>query len=137
MRRLNVDIGGTKFSAAVQTEKAPKTCEMLSRLLPIEAEVMHSRFAGESVWFNMKGTPQLDYENHTSYLSKGEMVYYPGSIHGNGILIAYGGAVFNSKVGLLAANHFASITSDLDILAETGMKLLREGAKPVRITKTE
>jgi hypothetical protein len=132
MRRLNVEIGDVKFSAVAQAN-APKTCEMLTKLLPIEAEIMHSRFAGEAVWFNMKGAPQLDYENHTSYVSRGEMVYYPGSIHGNGILIAYGASVFNSKVGLLAANHFASITDDLDHLAETGMKLLREGAKPIRI----
>jgi Protein of unknown function (DUF3830) len=137
MRRVNVEIGGSKFSATVHAEKAPKTCEALASLLPIEAEVMHSRFAGEAIFFGMKAAPQLAYENHTSYLSRGEMLYYPGSIHGNGIMIAYGASVFNSKVGLLAGNHFASITDDLDQLAEVGMKLLREGAKPVRITQAE
>jgi uncharacterized protein DUF3830 len=137
MRRLSVEIGGTKFTAVANTEKAPKTCEMLSKLLPIEGEVLHSRFAGECVWHYMKGGPQIEYENHTSYLSRGEMVYYPGSIHGNGILIAYGGATFNSKVGLLAANHFASITEDLDRLVEVGPKVHREGAKSVRITQIE
>jgi hypothetical protein len=137
MRRLNVEIGGTSFSAVAQTEKAPRTLDILTKLLPIEAEITHSRFSGESIWFNIKDAPQLDYENHTSYLSRGDMVYYPGSIHGNGILIAYGGAVFNSKVGLLAGNHFASITEDLDRLAEMGMKLIREGAKPIRITQAD
>jgi hypothetical protein len=137
VRRLNVEIGDSSFPAVAIPEKAPKTCEALTKLLPIEAEIMHSRFAGEAIWFNMKGAPQLDYENHTSYLSRGEIVYYPGSFHGNGILIAYGGCVFNSKVGLLAANHFASITDDLDRLVETGMRLLREGAKPIRITQAD
>jgi Protein of unknown function (DUF3830) len=137
MLKLNVQIGGMRFSALAQMEKAPKTCEMLMKLLPIEGETMHSRFSGEAIWFNMPGAPQLDYENHTSYLSRGDLLYYPGSIHGQGILLSYGGAIFNSKVGLLAGNHFATITDDLDRLAETGMKLIREGAKPLRITKAD
>jgi len=136
MRRLNLEIGGANFTATVN-EKAPKTLEMLSRLLPIEDSIMHSRFAGEAIWFNLKGGSQLEYENHTSYLSRGDIAYYPGSVHANGIIIAYGGAVFNSKVGLLAANHFASITEHHDVLSDLGMKLLREGAKPIIISQAD
>jgi hypothetical protein len=136
MRRLNVEIGGLKF-AATANDRAPKTIEALSRLLPIEDSIMHSRFAGEAIWFNIKGGPQMEYENHTSYFSRGEIGYYPGNFHGNGILIAYGSAIFNSKVGTLAANHFATITDQHEALAELGMRLLREGAKPIRITQAD
>jgi hypothetical protein len=137
MQRLSIEIGGAKFSAMAYPDKAPKTCELLETLLPIESEVMHSRFSGESIWFGLKPGRSIDYENHTSYLSRGDIVFYPGTLHGNGLLISYGASVFQSKVGLLAANHFASITSDHERLAEAGMGLLREGAKKIRITKED
>lgn len=136
MRKLNVEIGGVRFTANAN-ERAPKTVDALSRLLPIDDSIMHSRFAGEAIWFNLKGAPQLEYENHSNYFSRGEIGYYPGSFHANGILIAYGAAVFNSKVGPLSANHFASIVENHDALAEMGMRLLREGAKPIRLTQAE
>jgi hypothetical protein len=110
---------------------------MIDSLLPLRAEVMHSRFSGEAMWFSLESASGMEYENHTSFLSRGDLVYYPGTIHKNGILIAYGGSMFMSKVGILAGNHFASITEDLDRLADMGMRLLSEGAKPVRIERED
>jgi hypothetical protein len=55
-------------------------------------------------------------------------------MHKNGLLIPYG-SVFSSGAGLLPGIHFAPITSDFERLTETGMRLLREGAKPIRISR--
>lgn len=137
MQRFNIEIGGMKFVAVAQTEKAPKTCEALTKLTPITGEVMHARYAGEAMFLTMSNPPTIEYENHTSYASKGDILFYPGAIHAKGILVSYGAAMFQSKVGLLAGNHFASITEGLDHLPELGMKLLREGAKPIRITRSD
>lgn len=137
MQKISIEIGGVKFLAVAQTEKAPKTCEALMKLSPISGEVMHARYAGEGMFFGLENPPTLDYENHTSYASKGDVLFYPGTIHAKGILIAYGAALFQSKVGLLAGNHFASITDGLDRLPEVGMRLLREGAKPILITPAD
>ena len=61
------------------------------------------------------------------------MIVYPGGISETEILLAYGGVQFASKMGQLAGNHFLTITSDLDKLAELGRAVLWEGAKPIRI----
>jgi len=46
-------------------------------------------------------------------------------------LIAYGCVHFASKAGSLAGNHFATITSDLDILRKIGISTLWEGKKSI------
>ena len=61
------------------------------------------------------------------------MIVYPGGISETEILLAYGGVQFASKMGQLAGNHFLTITSGLDKLAELGRAVLWEGAKPIRI----
>jgi len=55
---------------------------------------------------------------------------YQGEI--NEILLAYGGVHFASKMGQLAGNHFITLTSGLDRLAQIGPKVLWEGAQDIR-----
>jgi len=47
------------------------------------------------------------------------------------ILVAYDCVRFASKAGSLAANHFATITSDLEKLREIGVSTLWEGSKSI------
>ncbi len=49
-----------------------------------------------------------------------------------GILLAYGGVHFASKMGQLAGNHFITLTSGLDRLPELGKTVLWKGAQKVR-----
>ena len=49
-----------------------------------------------------------------------------------GILLAYGGVHFASKMGRLAGNHFITSTSGLDRLPELGKTVLWKGAQKVR-----
>jgi len=49
-----------------------------------------------------------------------------------GILLAYGGVHFASKMGQLAGNHFITLTSGLDRLPELGKTMLWKGARKVR-----
>ena len=43
----------------------------------------------------------------------------------------YGSCAFNSKVGQLAGNHFITLESGLDDLAELGRQVLWNGAQAV------
>ena len=55
---------------------------------------------------------------------------------GESTWIPYGACTTSSKVGQLAANHFATIVPDegwQDRLREVGRRALWEGAQPVRI----
>ncbi|MEZ5784969.1 MAG: DUF3830 family protein [Xanthobacteraceae bacterium] len=134
MDNLRITIGGYSFDGRFETAAAPKTVAVFRKLLPYENKVIHVRWSGEGVWVPLGDLDLgLAYENHTSYPAPGHMIVYPGGISETEILLAYGGVCFSSKMGQLAGNHFITITSDLDKLADVGRAVLWEGAKPIRI----
>ena len=84
--------------------------------------------------------PGLDYENHTSHPAPGHLAIYPGGISECEIFFPYGGCTTASKVGPLAANHFASVVADEgwdDRLREMGRRCLWEGAQSISIREVE
>lgn len=132
--RVRIKAGPYVFEARFESAAAPKTCATIRKLLPYENKVIHVRWSGEAVWIPLGELDLgLSYENHTSFPAPGQMIVYPGGISETEILLAYGSVHFASKVGQLAGNHFLTITSDLDKLAELGRSVLWEGAKTVRI----
>jgi hypothetical protein len=134
MDKLRITAGPFTFDARFETAAAPKTVAVFKRLLPYENKIIHVRWSGEAVWIPLGELDLgLAYENHTSYPAPGQMIVYPGGISETEILLAYGGVRFASKVGQLAGNHFLTITSGLDKLAELGRSVLWEGAKTIRI----
>ena len=77
-------------------------------MLPIDSKLIHCRWTGESTWIPFGDfRPGLDYENHTSHPAPGQLAIYPGGISECEIFFPYGGCTPASKVGQLAANHFA------------------------------
>jgi hypothetical protein len=133
MEKLRVTAGRFTFDARFEIA-APKTCAVFKRLLPYENKIIHVRWSGEAVWIPLGDLDlKLSYENHTSYPAPGQMIVYPGGVSETEILLAYGGVHFASKMGQLAGNHFLTITSDLDKLAELGRSVLWEGARAIRI----
>ena len=134
MDKLRITSGSYEFNARLETEAAPKTCTAFRRLLPYTNKIIHVRWSGEAIWIPLGNLDLgLQYENHTSYPAPGQIIVYPGGISETEILIAYGSVHFASKVGQLAGNHFVTITSGLDRLAELCKAVLWEGAKDICI----
>ena len=134
MKKLRITAGPFTFDAQFESTAAPKTCEILRRLLPYENKIIHVRWSGEAVWIPLGNLDLgLPLENHTSYPAPGQMIVYPGGLSECEILLAYGAVHFASKVGQLAGNHFMTITSNLDKLPELGRMVLWQGAQTVRI----
>lgn len=134
MDKLRIKVDPYVFEACFETAAAPKTVAVFRKLLPYVNKIIHVRWSGEGVWIPLGDLNLgLTYENHTSYPAPGQMIVYPGGISETEILLAYGGVHFASKMGQLAGNHFLTITSDLDKLAEIGRAVLWEGAKTIRI----
>lgn len=68
------------------------------------------------------------------------LAMYPGGISECEIFFPYGACTTSSKVGQLAANHFASLVPDdgwQDRLREMGRRCLWEGAQPIRIVEVD
>ncbi|MBC5722305.1 Protein of uncharacterised function (DUF3830) [uncultured Flavonifractor sp.] len=139
MTKVMLTCGDYQFFARLEEEKAPRTCAIFKKMLPIEDRLIHVRWSGEGMWIPMGDTrwEGLDFENHTSYPSKGELLIYPGGISEMEMILAYGGVSFASKVGQLAGNHVLTITEGLDQLYELGRKTLYEGAQNIRIELAE
>ncbi|RJL07708.1 DUF3830 family protein [Paracoccus siganidrum] len=132
MSSLKVTIAGIEFEAKFE-DAAPKTVAAFRRQMPYVSKVVHVRWSGEGVWIPLGEEDfGLGYENHTSYPAPGQFVLYPGGISETEILLAYGGVHFSSKLGQLAGNHFMTLTSNLDKLAQIGPKVLWEGAQEIR-----
>ena len=134
MRMLRITAGRFTFTARLEEEKAPKTCEAIRKMLPLRSKLVHCRWSGESTWAPM-GERRLgvDYENHTSHPAPGQLLVYPGGISEMEILFPYGATLFASKVGQLAGNHFATVVDGNEQLAEVGRLALWEGAQDFSI----
>jgi hypothetical protein len=138
MAELQIDVGDLHFSARWDAE-APRTIEAIRRVLPIERQLIHCRWTGESTWIPFGDfRPGLDWENHTSHPLPGQLAIYPGGISECEIFFPYGGCTTSSKVGLLAANVFCHVVPDegwQDRLREVGRRCLWEGAQPITIVE--
>ncbi len=136
MTELKIMAGEIFFKARLEEEKAPKTCSKFLKLLPFKNKIVHVRWSGEAVWIPLGDLNLgLEYENHTSHPSKGEILIYPGGISETEILIPYGSTCFSSKMGQLAGNHFLTITEGKEKLPELGRKVLWEGAQDILFEK--
>jgi hypothetical protein len=133
MSKLRIIVGNQfEFIARIEEEDAPKTCRAFSKLLPFQNKVIHARWSGEATWiplgdFNIG----VDFENHTSHPSAGQLLLYPGGYSETEILFPYGSAMFASKVGQLAGNHFLTIISGNEQFKDLGKKVLWEGAQDI------
>ncbi|MDX3928333.1 MAG: DUF3830 family protein [Shinella sp.] len=132
MGDLTITAGPFRFGAKFETERAPKTCAAFLRHLPFRSRAVHVRWSGEGVWLPLGDLDfGIGYENHTSFPAPGEILLHPGGISETEILLAYGSVHFASKVGQLAGNHFITITSGKEHLAELGRLCLWEGVQEI------
>ncbi|MDB5799240.1 MAG: hypothetical protein JWL63_179 [Rhodocyclales bacterium] len=131
MARILITAGGLRFVAETHAD-APLTVAAFSKLLPYRQKLIHVRWSGEGCWIPM-GDFKLgvDFENHTSHPSVGDVLFYPGPYSETEIIMAYGACSFSSKLGQLAANHFLTIVEGRENLRTLGMKCLWEGAQDI------
>ena len=132
MNTLQINAGPFEFTARMEKENAPETCAMFLELLPFENRLIHVRWSGEAVWIPLSDFQMgVGFENHTSYPSRGDVLFYPGGISETEILLAYGSTSFASKMGRLAGNHFLTIVEGREYLFELGQLVLWEGAQSI------
>jgi hypothetical protein len=131
---LRITAGDFEFIARLEEKKAPQTIAALRGLLPLESQLVQARWSGESAWVPLGWELELGLgaENATTYPAPGELLLYPGGLSEVEILFPYGATNFASKMGQLAGNHFATIDSGGERLAELGNAVLWQGAQPIR-----
>lgn len=131
MKHIRIKAGQYVFTAEANAD-APKTVAAFTKLLPYRQKIIHVRWSGEACWIPL-GDLKLgvEFENHTSHPSVGDILFYPGGYSETEILLAYGSCCFASKMGQLAGNHFLTIVEGKEDLRALGTKVLWEGAQDV------
>lgn len=129
---LRITAGEFQFVARLEEHDAPQTVAAFRRLLPLDSQVIHVRWSGESMWIPWG---DLDVgvgpENATRYPNPGEILLYPGGVSETELLFPYGHVAFGSKAGPLAGNHFATVVERVENLRELGMRCLWKGAQDI------
>lgn len=125
------------MAGRLETALAPRTCDAFIARLPFRSQIVHVRWSGEGVWIPL-GDMQfgVGYENATSYPQPGQIILYPGGVSETEILLAYGSVAFASKAGMLAGNHFLTITDGAEGLPALGKAALWEGAQAISFEMT-
>ncbi|TME04489.1 MAG: DUF3830 family protein [Chloroflexi bacterium] len=132
---IEILVSGLRFTARLETQRAPKSCAKFQSMLPLKTKLIQARWSGEAAWIPF-GDLELDlgHENHTSYPAPGHLLLYPGGLSETEILFPYGATVFASKIGQLAGNHFATIFEGNERLGELGNLVLWKGAQEISFT---
>ncbi len=132
MTKILAQSGEFNFYFSLEIEKAPITCEKFLSLLPYTQKVIHSRWSGEAVWIPL-GDFELgvEFENHTSHPSRGDVLFYPGGFSETEFLFVYGSSIFASKMGQLAGNHILTMIKGDEQLHAFGTKVLWQGAQEI------
>lgn len=132
MTTLSIVAGPYRFRARMEEERAPRTCAFFRGVLPFKQKVIHVRWSGESTWIPLGELEVgVGFENHTSHPAPGEILLYPGGFSETEILLPYGGCMFSSVVGQLAANHFLTVVEGNENLRPLGELTLWQGAQEI------
>jgi len=135
MSRLRIESGDYVFEGSLEKGLAPRTCAWFLDQLPFKSQAIHARWSGEAVWLPLGDLESgLVAENHTVHPSRGDVLFYVGGISEAEILLVYGSAIFASRAGKLAGNHFFTIDTGHEKLIEFGNKILWEGAQEIEFT---
>ena len=138
MSDLKIRVGDDLHFIARWEADAPLTREALGPWFPIRSKLIHCKCSGESTWIPFgEQRPDVGYENHTAHPAPGQILIYTGEISECEILFPYGACSFSSRVGPLAGNHFATLTSGQEQLAEMGRRVLWEGAQEIEISEAD
>jgi hypothetical protein len=132
MDAVVITAGMLRFTARMETEKAPATCAAFRHLLPLRSKLIQARWSGEAAWVPL-GDMELELgpENTTSEPLPGQLLLYPRGVSETEILVPYGRTRFACREGALSGNHFLTIVEGMDQLSALGELVLWDGAQQI------
>lgn len=143
MRKITITLGKAKATAELLDSDAPKTCDLVWKMLPLEGKTGHTIESGKEIFMILDSHPELTPENQTIYEIPGDVVIYykpaippPAEPPKPAISFIYErDAQIRSLHGPVPVNLFARITEGLKELGDEAVRMRREGYEKMRINK--
>jgi len=142
--RLTFINEGVSVEAEMFESEAPKTCQAVWDVLPLEEEGVHAIYSGSEIAYFLSRDIVIQPENQTSRVLPGDICYYrlePGLMQEwpDGITELcwfYGrDGRPNMPDGPVAINLFARMIGNTTDFFEVCYRIRREGVKPLRIER--
>ncbi len=138
MRRVTIDLEGTRATARLLDEQAPVTTERLWQHLPFRDNFTHSIWSG--LMIHSSNHPKLDLdvsryplvENPISYIAAGDIVVWPQN---GSVSIAYGPTQFKWLTGAWVVTRVGVLEGDIEPFARSAYRMMFEGARQLAISR--
>ena len=131
MTFIDISLDGTAYRAQLLDERSPQAAAALLAALPIEGHAAHGRWSG--ALFRLLEEAPIDTpltDSGVGFQHPGLVVLNPGNRE---IAVCYGQGRLNSPTGPLSPIPLAEIGGDLSSLADFGLSLQFDGAKPMSL----
>ena len=135
MRRVTIDLDGTKALAELWDDKAPKTLSALLNHFPIADRTISVRWSG-AAWRTEKNYPLGigEVENRITWLQPGDIIYYDDPRYElYKVAFAYGKSQWRDDKGELYVAHIGRVTENLEGFIKTSEQILFSGPKSVTL----
>ncbi len=148
-RRIAIRLGKATLTAQLLEEEAPRTCQAIWELLPLEGQAKPGLVSGSEAYLTLKGGSGIPFENQTIYPIPGDIVFYlqPSTYvdpevggaerHRETIGVMYGLAQVCGPVVPLPLNLFATAVEGLSEFSAEVARMRREGFGPLTISRVE
>ncbi len=135
MRKIAIELGGTKAGGELWDERAPKTVAALLAHLPLADRTIHVRWSG-AAWRTEKNYPLRvgDVENRATWLDVGDIIYYDDPRYDlYKVAFVYGTSQWRDDKGELYVARIGRVTDNLEALVKASDAVLFHGPQPLVI----
>jgi len=137
-KHIELVLSGAEQTIAVaelREDLAPKSCQALWDVLPVEGKAIHGRWGGSEVWMGLPPIKLTEYENETIFPAPGDILLVRIAPNVFDFAIFYGKGWCFGPTGFVPGNHFATIEKDLAGFAKGCEQVLQRGATRLTIQR--
>jgi len=140
-RKIEITLGKAKATAELLEHEAPKTCDQVWKLMPVDGPAMHSAESGREVFVQLPAGTSIEPENQTIYQIPRDVFIYRKPVifiepkwplHERtrpviGWVYEKDTQIQGYPGGPLPVNLFARIVDGLESLGDEAPRMRREG----------
>lgn len=130
---------GGELEVVLLSNAAPKTIEIIGRLLPLTNMAYHSRWSGREVNTEIRTRTQVPRENQTIQTAPGDVIYWrewerQDEDVSEAIAVYYGPELTRYHKGPQLVNVFGRVAPEQwGLIEEIGLRIWRQGGERITI----